>query len=93
MDIIDSTGEKIHKRNPINNILSKAFNQYGYNQSNDASVACRQDCRPTDGEHIYVCLRDPLSGTEYDCGKRFEMYNCLFRYGTYMIKDKKKTTD
>lgn len=80
LDIVDSTGATILKRNPINQVQSKPFNEFGYNQSSDASVACRRDCRSTDGEHIYVCLRDPFSGTEYDCGKRFEMYNCLFRY-------------
>lgn len=80
LEIVDSTGAPIHKRNPINQVQSKAFNEYGYNQTNDASVACRRGCRPTDGEHVYVCLRDPLSGTEYDCGKRFEMYSCLFSY-------------
>lgn len=82
LDIVDSTGAPILKRNPINQVQSKAFDEYGYNQTSDASIACRRDCRPTDGEHIYVCLRDPLSGTEYDCGKRFEMYSCLFRYRT-----------
>lgn len=79
LEIVDSTGAPIHKRNPINQVQSKVFNEYGYNQTSDASVACRRDCRPTDGEHIYVCLRVPLSDTEYDCGKRFEMYSCLFR--------------
>lgn len=80
LEIVDSTGAPIQKRNPINQVQSKPFNEYGYNQTSDASVACRRDCRHTDGEHIYVCLRDPLSGTEYDCGKRFDMYSCLFRY-------------
>lgn len=80
LDIVDSTGAPIHKRNPINNVLLKPFNEYGYNQTKDQSISCRRDCRPTDGEHIYVCLRDPLSGTEYDCDKRYEMYNCLFSY-------------
>lgn len=80
LDIVDSSGAPIQKRNPINNVLSKPYNEYGYNQTGDASVACRRDCRPTDGEHIYVCLKDPISGTEYDCNKRFEMYGCLFSY-------------
>lgn len=81
LDIVDSTGAPILKRNPINQVQSKAFNEYGYNLTSDASISCRRQCRPTDGEDIYVCLIDPLSGyTEYDCGKRFEMYSCLFRY-------------
>lgn len=84
LDIIDSSGAPIHKRNPINNVLLKPFNEYGYNQTSDQSVSCRRECRATDGEHIYVCLRDPLSGTEYDCNKRFEMYNCLFSYMEYV---------
>lgn len=80
LDIIDSMGAVIHKRNPINNVLAKPYNEYGYNHSRDASISCRRECRATDGEHIYVCLRDSLSGTEYDCNKRFEMYSCLFSY-------------
>lgn len=80
LEIIDSMGTKINKRQPISQVLGKAFNEYGYNQTMDTSIRCRKGCRPFEGEYVYVCLMDPVSRTEYDCHMRHEMYGCLFGY-------------
>lgn len=84
LEIVDTIGAPINKRNPIHNILAKPYNEYGYNQTDDRSIACRIECKPNADEYVYVCLKDPISGTEYDCNKRFEMYGCLFSYMDYV---------
>lgn len=80
LEIVDSTGGTIQKRNPIHNVLAKEFNECGYNQTSDPKIACRRGCRESDGDSVYICLRDPISRTEYDCNKRHEMYGCVFTY-------------
>lgn len=80
LEIVDSMGAAINKRQPISQVLAKAFNEYGYNQTMEPSIRCRKGCRPFEGEYVYVCLTDPVSRTEYDCHMRHEMYNCLFGY-------------
>lgn len=84
LEIVDSMGAQINKRQPINQVLSKVFNEYGYNQTMDPSIRCRKGCRPFEGEYVYICLTDPVSRTEYDCHMRHEMYNCLFGYMEYV---------
>lgn len=84
LEIVDSMGTPIHKRQPINQVLSKSFNEH-YNQTMDnGAIRCRGGCRPFEGEYVYVCLKDPVSRTEYDCHMRHEMYGCLFGYMEYV---------
>lgn len=80
LDIADSTGAVLQKRNPIHNIISKEYNEWGYNQTSDPKIICRRGCRESEGDQVYICLRDPISRTEYDCNKRHEMYACVFSY-------------
>lgn len=83
LDIVDSMGTPINKRQPINTVLAKVFNENGYNISSDPSISCRKGCHAFVGAYVYVCLRDPISRTEYDCHMRHEMYACLFGYMEY----------
>ncbi|XP_031630421.1 uncharacterized protein LOC116345309 [Contarinia nasturtii] len=84
LEIADSMGEPIHNRQPINDVLAKSVDE-NYNQTLDnGSLRCRKGCRPFEGEYVYVCLRDPISRTEYDCHMRHEMYGCLFGYMEYV---------
>lgn len=84
LEIVDSMGEAIHNRQPINDVLSKSIDE-NYNQTIDnGSIRCRKGCRPFEGEYVYVCLKDPISRTEYDCHMRHEMYGCLFGYMEYV---------
>lgn len=84
LDIVDSMGAVIHKGQPINDVLTKNFNEH-YNQTMDnGSIRCRKGCRPFKGEYVYVCLKDLVSRTEYDCHMRHEMYGCLFGYMEYV---------
>lgn len=84
LDIVDSMGAILQKKNPVKNVLAKEFSEYGYNQTSDPKIWCRRGCRESDGEMVYICLRDPIARTEYDCNKRHEMYGCVFSYMGYV---------